>query len=323
MNYHKTTNGLKNQNMLSKKLILSALIVNFVLLTSCGQINDSDNKVETTIKAEQIQKTKHKIDHQYGGWYCPDNLKGFPAVDIQELDKVPVVNGRLPTEEETRNGTSLMYFDTAKIPNARPLEMIMPKLARYYSTYTKKNELIVVIQAVVADKDTIVGFRYLNGGNGSARFDEVNFISDEEIDKLGSTPFISFKAEINASKEKIWEVIIDLTYVESKSVGKMFDENSSIKSDWKENSKVQFVYGPGAIAAIGTVTIRWENLYIQVDYNLDGYHYAEKILISENKDSNSTALHIVSGPYGENFEARKIVWENWLQKIKALSEGKR
>ena len=57
-----------------------------------------------------------------------------------------------------------MYFDTTKIPSARPFDMKMPKLARYYSEYTKKNELVVVIQVVVAATDTVVGFRYLNGG---------------------------------------------------------------------------------------------------------------------------------------------------------------
>jgi len=109
----------------------------------------------------------------------------------------------LPTKEETRNGTSLMYFDTTKTPSARPLDMTVPRLARYYSEYTKKNELVIVIQAVEVEKDTVVGFRYLNGGNGSAWFGEVNFVSDNEIDNLGATPFVSFNSELDAPKEKV------------------------------------------------------------------------------------------------------------------------
>ena len=40
-------------------------------------------------------------------WHCPDN-RLFPAVNIKQWNKVPVVNGRLPTLKETENG-SLQY----------------------------------------------------------------------------------------------------------------------------------------------------------------------------------------------------------------------
>ena len=308
-----------------KKLILSILMINFVLLTSCDQIDESNNDasnstVETSIEEEQPIKSKYKTIHQYGGWSCPDNLRGFPPVNIQEMDKVPVVNGRLPTKEETQNGTSLMYFDTTEIPNARPLDMAMPKLARYYSEYTKKNELVLVIQAVAVEKDTVVGFRYLNGGNGSAWFGEVSFVSEEEINKIGATPFVFVNSEIKAPQKIIWEVITSPTY--AKLLGEAFDENAFIESDWTENAKVHFKYAPDSLVSTGIITALWENMYIQVDYNFDGYHYAEKFLILGNENNNSSKLQMVAGPYGEDIEAQKTVWNNWLQKVKEISEGK-
>jgi hypothetical protein len=302
-------------------------MINLIFFTSCRQNEVPIKKEATTAEQEQSRESKFKTIHPYGGWSCPDNLRVFPAVDIQKLDEVPVVMGRLPTKEETQNGTSLMFFDTTLIPAARPLDMTLPKLARYYSTYTKKNELIIVIQAVVVEQDTVVGFRYVNGGNGSAWFGEVNFISDEEIDELGNTPFVSFDSEIKASPEKIWEVITSPT--NAKTLGEVFDKNAFVESDWKMDSEVHFKYEPDSIVNTGIVTASWENLYIQVDYNFDGYHYVEKFLILKNnqyrllEDNNTpkTQLQIVSGPYGEDFEAQKVVWNNWLQKVKELSEG--
>jgi hypothetical protein len=320
MHYNAFPAALRPKYLMIKTLMLSALLLSFTyLLTSCDLNETPCNEVETTTQVEGCQTSKHRAAHSYGGWSCPDNLRGFPAVDLSELNKVPVVNGRLPTKEETRTGTSLMFFDTTKILGARPLDMTMPRLVRYYSVYTKKNELVIVIQAVVVEQDTVVGFRYLNGGNGSAWFDEVNFITDAEIEKLGSTPFVSLNAEINASKETIWRIITSRTY--ASSLGAMFAKNGLINSDWKENSNVHFKHGPDGNIATGTITAFWENMYVQIDYNNDGNHYAQKFLLLENEDKKGTQLHLVSGPYDGNYETQKTAWTNWLQKVKELSEG--
>ena len=60
-------------------------------------------------------------------------------------------------------------------------------------------------------------------------------------------------------------------------------------------------------------------MYIQVDYNFSGYHYVEKYLILDNED-NSVSLHITAGPYSTDIEAQKVVWGNWLNKLKELAE---
>jgi len=305
--------------MTIKKLVRLFLLSSFIFLfISCKQNIDSKEKLETTTKIEQVKETKI-AQHPYGGWSCPDNVFGFPAVNIQELDKVPVVTGRLPTKEETQNGSSLMYIDSEKYPNARPLDINLPKLARYYSKYTKKNELVIVIQVVIVENDTVAGFRYLNGGNGSSWYNEVNFISNEEINKLGATPFVSESIDVEVPREKIWEIITSPIY--AKTLGKIFDENAFVESEWQQGSKVYFKYEPNMIVSIGEITALWKDTYIQVDYDFDGYHYAEKFLLSEDKEKNTQSLNVVAGPYNnEDFDAQAIVWKNWLQKVKELSE---
>lgn len=94
--------------------------------------------------------TKTKEPHRYGGWYCPDNF-GFTPVDIQKLDEVPAIANRLPTQQELRDHKSLISVDTAKYPDARALEMDLPRVARISSANSRMNELIIVIQAIIVD----------------------------------------------------------------------------------------------------------------------------------------------------------------------------
>lgn len=311
--------------MPARNVFLIALLIPFLFLISCDKKIVVEKPVKTDFLIEEPIKAQYSSIHQYGGWSCPDNLFGFPPVDLKEWDQIPVVNDRLPSREETRNGTSLMYFDTTKIPDARPLDMTMPRLARFYSDYTKKNELVIVIQAVVAGPDTVVGFRYLNGGNGSAWFGEVTFLSEAEKEELGATPFVNQNISIYASRQRIWEVITSPDY--AMELGAMFDKGAYIESAWHLDAEVHFKYEPDQLVSTGIITAFWNPVYIQIDYNFEGYHYVEKFLLLENKNdlskphlTNSTQLRVAAGPYAEDYEAQQIVWDNWLQKVKELSE---
>jgi hypothetical protein len=295
-----------------------SLLLLLVSVFACSQPTPTSTNEEETIIQED-QELSPKPQHPYGGWSCPDNLLGFPAVNLEAWDKVPVINGRLPTKEETQSGISLMYFDTTKTPDAKPLNLKMPRLARHYSTYTKKNELVVVIQAVVVDQDTVVGFRNLNGGNGSAWFSEVNFLSDTEISKLKPSSFVSINTEINAPKTKIWGIITNPQ--NAKTLGKVFVKKAKVGEEWKENS-TGLEYNPNSSDAKGLTSAFWDNLYVQVDYNIDGIHSVEKILLVENKESGEPQMHVLIGPFSENIEKERLFWANWLQKVKELSEKK-
>ena len=178
--------------MIFRILLLGFWLLMILLFTNC---NSKELPVNPFPKPK-VEIPKHSKEsvfppHSYGGWYCPDNILGFPAIDLKKLTQIPVVTDRLPTKEETYEGKSLIFIDRDRHPDAKPLGIPLPSLARYYSEFTKKNELIVVIQAVTINQDSIVGFRFLNGGNGSAWLHEVSFISEEEHKGLDSTPFVS------------------------------------------------------------------------------------------------------------------------------------
>src|SRR5690554_6516080 len=92
--------------------ILFAICITFLL--SCSQNIEPKEK-----RAKIIEQTNYENKaHNFGGWYCPDNLKGFPAVDLNEWSTVPVVDNRFPSKEETQNGNSLIYVDTNEFPNS-------------------------------------------------------------------------------------------------------------------------------------------------------------------------------------------------------------
>lgn len=126
---------------------------------------------------------------------CPDSKDFFPPVNIKLWDKVPVVNGRLPTYKETLNGTSIHTYKGKNNREVWPYAMNLPRLAYCMNSSDRlvldssshkivfRPELVVVIQIVQTAKDTLVGYRYLTGGVGGSSFRDFHFLTKEEVDK--------------------------------------------------------------------------------------------------------------------------------------------
>ena len=262
---------------------------------------------------------KMQEPHKYGGWYCPDNLGGFPAVDIRNWESVPVVNGRMATKEETQNGTSLIFVDDEKYPDAKPLDIKMPKLARYYHRSSEKEVIVIIIQALNVSNDSVVGFRFLNGGNGSARLNEVKILSDKEIEKIPSSRFVSLNIKISATMDKVWDVLTKEEY--NKMLQVIFDKENRLKADWNESSKVNFKYLNKGIITSEFAGNLYGNKYIQIDCGLGNNQYVEKFLVSENNQTKITELVITCGPYGNDFKNQNNILKSWAQKVKELSEN--
>lgn len=305
-----------NKKAMKNKSLFLIGVFCFTTLMSCSQNNATDENItqKTAIKESKPQKEPH----QFGGWYCPDNLNGFPAVDLANWDKVPVVNGRMATKEETQTEASLIFVDPEKYPDAKPLDITMPKLARFYNYNTKKEEIIIVIQAINVSGDSLVGFRYLNGGNGSARIDEVKFLAYDEIKNIEATKFVSFEIVINAKRNEIWEVLTNPSYF--KTLQPIFDKENILDNDWVKSSKVNFKYPFGGVITSDYAGSLYGNQYIQIDYQNEGYQYAEKFLLLEDKKSQNSTLKITCGPYGNDFETQNTIINNWANKVKELSE---
>jgi hypothetical protein len=294
---------------------LSILCLTSLMACSQNSPAPEKNKVENPIENVNTEKQE---PHKYGGWYCPDNLGGFPAVDIDNWKSVPVVNGRMATEDETHNGTSLINVDMEKYPDAKPLDITMPRLARYYNRSSKLDEIIIVIQALNISNDSIVGFRYLNGGNGSARLDEVKLLSDNEIENISSSRFVTLNININATQEKIWEVITGPEYCKELQV--VFDKENKLEADWNKSSKVNFKYLNGGDITSEFAGDHYGNKYIQIDCKNADDQYVEKFFVSEDEQTKRSEFLIACGPYRDDFENQKIILINWAQKVKELSE---
>ena len=133
----------------------------------------------------------------------------------------------------------------------------------------------------------------------------------------GPSQSVSLSIEINAAKEKIWDIITNPEY--AKVLGAEFDKGAFMESDWNLGSEVHFKYEPDQTVTSGTISEIDENEYIQIDYKFLGSEYVEKFSI---KDQNGkSVLQIDAGPYGSDYEAQVVVWGNWLSKVKELSEA--
>ncbi len=271
----------------------------------------------TTLTIYSQNKDEVKEPHKYGGWYCPDNLGGFPAVNIFDWEDVPVVNGRMPTQEETRNGMSLIFVDEKKYSDVVPLEMTMPRLATYYNNYSKRVEFVIVIQAFKIDKDSIVGFRYLNGGNGSSRFNEVNFLSNYEIDMIPSSRFISQSIKIQATQDVIWKILTKPEYAET--FQPTFDKENNLDTDWRKASNVNYSYPNSGDQTSAYADKLFGSFYIQNDYNHNQYN--EKFLLRENESTKETELIIVCGPFGDDYNTQQEIISHWAKQVKKISES--
>jgi hypothetical protein len=304
--------------MFKEKRILFIALLSIVSISACSQKEEIESVDKTASVPTKAEVAKELDPHPYGGWYCPDNLNGFPPMDVVNLDQLVVVKDRLPTKEETQNGVSLMYIDPEVYPDAKALDIQLPRLARYHSNYSGKDELVILIQAVLVQTDTVVGFRYLNGGNGTSWFSEVDLLSDEEVNEVGSTPFVYTEIDINAPKEKVWKIISRTNYMHE--LAKMFNVELLINSDWEERSPILLKYDKDGIKAKGSISSLWGMIYIQIDYDYNGREYTEKILVYDDEETKLAHMQIVSGPHKENITEQEKLWTNWKVGVKSLSE---
>lgn len=304
----------KRKQMNIKQLYLVCFVL--LLLSACGIKETSAQNGENP---EKESTTEAKEPHRYGGWYCPDNF-GFVPVDIQDLEDVPAVSNRLPTEQELRDNKSLIKVDTEKYPDARALEMDLPRVGRVYSENSGINELVIVIQAIVVQEDTVVGYRFTHGGNGSAWLNDVSFLSDSEIKKMGSQPYFYSHKTIKASKEDIWNAFIQTKY--ASELGSKFKQKEFFGSSWNPESRAYLSLNAKDERATGFAGTHFGNPYVHIDYDRDGMHYSEKMLMIENKEEGTTDLFFACGPFPENFKKAQNKWEKLYSDLQRKSEGK-
>ncbi len=138
--------------------------------------------------------------------------------------------------------------------------------------------------------------------------------------------------EINAPKEKVWEVLLNdkfnrIWYAE-------FSEGSHAETDWKVGSKAVFTDNTefGLVGkvivnkAYEVISIEYQGVVIagKEDYESDIASSVkggrETYMLSEKE--NVTHLSIECDMSEELFESMSLLWDRALQKVKELSETK-
>jgi len=127
---------------------------------------------------------------------------------------------------------------------------------------------------------------------------------------------VAVSISIEALPPQVWNIITNSAY--AKELGSVFDKNAFIDSEWKLGSEVHFKYEPDKIVSTGTVGKLTEHELIQVDYDFPGMDYVERYTIVQ--EGSTSKLSIYAGVYGEDFEAQKVVWSNWLSAVKKICE---
>jgi len=105
----------------------------------------------------------------------------WTKINLKAWKITPSINGRIATEEDVKNGLAIYCI---KNTDSKPYQIQLPKLAYLTDLETKTKNLVVVIQVESTSKDTIAGYREINGGFGACLFYELKFLTTEDQIKV-------------------------------------------------------------------------------------------------------------------------------------------
>jgi hypothetical protein len=106
------------------------------------------------------------------GQMTEENIWG--PIDINNWDKTPHLRDRVATEDDVKNGTATFYVQGTD--EHKTIDIKLPKLALLTNDTTNEKIKVVVIQAEFADNKQLIGYRFIDGGNGICTLDELTFI---------------------------------------------------------------------------------------------------------------------------------------------------
>jgi hypothetical protein len=142
--------------------IVFEFIILVLILSNCS------DKIETEINADKITAKRS------------DSLL-WPKINLKSWQSTPSINGRLATEEDVKNGFAIYCINKV---DSKPYPIQLPQLAYLNDFDTKTKKMVVVIQIESTSKDTIAGYRDINGGFGACLFYELQILSPEDQIKI-------------------------------------------------------------------------------------------------------------------------------------------
>jgi len=98
----------------------------------------------------------------------------WEAIEIEEWKDVPFISDRVATEEDVKEGKAVFYIPSG----SEPYETELPLFALQTEEDTNEKVPCVVIQIEITSEGTMVGVRYIEGGNGVGTANEFEFYSE-------------------------------------------------------------------------------------------------------------------------------------------------
>ena len=181
----------------------------------------------------------------------------------------------------------------------------------------KREDLVIIFQAFQVNNDSIVGFRFLNGGNGSAHLRDVSFLNTEQIAQIPKGKFVTLTVNIAAPQDIIFDILTQPNF--APDFQPVLDPQNKLPENWRNNTNVNYATYEHNLPSNRYADQLFGNFYIQNDYFQS--NYSEKFLLLENELTHTTDLQIVVGPFTSQFESQKNRLMQWAQTVKRISES--
>lgn len=97
-------------------------------------------------------------------------------IDILKWNQTPFLSGRVATEEDVKKGVAVFYI--RETDDLKPIDITLPVCAILIDQEENTETPVIIIQAEYSQGQEIIGYRFIDGGNGIAARDE--FILLEE-----------------------------------------------------------------------------------------------------------------------------------------------
>ena len=98
----------------------------------------------------------------------------WEAINLETWKQVPVISGRVATENDVEEGRAVFYVPSG----SEPYETDLPLFALQAEEGANKKIPCVVIQIEITPEGTTVGVRYVEGGNGVGMANEFEFYNE-------------------------------------------------------------------------------------------------------------------------------------------------
>ena len=96
-------------------------------------------------------------------------------LDITNWSETPCIRDRIATKDDVDAGLAVFYINNPS--QMKPLEVSLPACAIHMDDDTKRETPVVMIQAEKFQGQKLIGYRFLDGGNGIGLLSEFTILS--------------------------------------------------------------------------------------------------------------------------------------------------